>query len=116
MIPLGGGPLGAGIRGLLVPPPIPLSISKSSLISACFSLCAVMTPLGESGSSLCAGNNAHHMGRKSLRRVCAYRMATLLRQGLRAFVLCGSSAFQYCKANLLFICFIEHFVTGLITC
>ena len=42
-----------------------------------FSLCAVMTPLGVGGSSLCAGKNAHHMGRNSLRRACAYRMATL---------------------------------------
>ena len=52
-------PVGAGIRGLLVPPIIPLSISKSSLISACFSLDAVMTllgggPPGAGGSLLCA--------------------------------------------------------------
>ena len=57
--PSRGCPLGARYSGLLVPLVIPLSISKSSLISACFSLDAVMTllgggPLGAGGSLLCA--------------------------------------------------------------
>ena len=75
---------------MLVQPAIPLPISKSSLVSSCFSLGAVITPLGggplgagsslcadfmiprgggplgAGGSSLCAGKNAHRMGKKSL--------------------------------------------------
>ena len=51
--PSRGCPLGARYSGLLVQLVIPLPISKSSLISSCFSLFAVvMTPLGGGGSSL----------------------------------------------------------------
>ena len=51
--PSRGCPLKARYSGLLVQLVIPLPISKSSLISSCFSLFeVVMTPLGGGGSSL----------------------------------------------------------------